>query len=177
MGKEKVAIIGSGNWGSAIAKIAGTNASQQTETFDDSRIAMWVFEEEVNGKKLTEIINETHINEKYLPGVTLPDNIYATPDLDEVVKDATAFIFVLPHQFLGKAIDSLKGKVTPGAKGVTLIKGVDVSGEGIQIFADTIERELGIRCSALSGANIADEGKSIKPKIGKQKLTDVWFHL
>ncbi|KAJ9097243.1 hypothetical protein QFC21_004912 [Naganishia friedmannii] len=162
MGKEKVAIIGSGNWGSAIAKIAGTNASQQTDIFDASRIPMWVFEEEVNGKKLTEIINETHINEKYLPGITLPENIHATSDLDEVVKDATAFIFVLPHQFLGKAIESLKGKITPGSKGVTLIKGVDVSGDDIRIFAGTIEKELGISCSALSGANIADEGKSIR---------------
>jgi hypothetical protein len=174
MGKEKIAIIGSGNWGSAIAKIAGQNASEHSDSFEDSRIPMWVFEEEVNGKKLTEIINETHINEKYLPGITLPENIYATPDLDEVVKDATAFIFVLPHQFLGKAIDSLKGKIAPGGKGVTLIKGVDVSGGDIRIFADTIEKELGISCSALSGANIADEGKSIRRKEARQRLTIVF---
>ena len=36
---------------------------------------MWVYEEIVNGKKLTEIINETHCNEKYLPGFTIPDNV------------------------------------------------------------------------------------------------------
>ena len=29
---------------------------------------MWVFEEMVEGKKLTEIINETHENVKYLKG-------------------------------------------------------------------------------------------------------------
>ena len=28
---------------------------------------MWVFEEEVDGEKLTEIINTTHENVKYLP--------------------------------------------------------------------------------------------------------------
>ena len=32
---------------------------------------MWVFEEMVNGRKLTEIINETHCNEKYLPDFEL----------------------------------------------------------------------------------------------------------
>lgn len=36
---------------------------------------MYVFEEIVNGKKLTEIINETHENVKYLPGHKLPPNI------------------------------------------------------------------------------------------------------
>ena len=29
---------------------------------------MWVFEEMVNGEKLSEIINTTHENVKYLPG-------------------------------------------------------------------------------------------------------------
>jgi hypothetical protein len=36
---------------------------------------MYVFEEMINGKKLTEIINETHENVKYLPGHKLPENI------------------------------------------------------------------------------------------------------
>ncbi|KAJ9102627.1 hypothetical protein QFC19_004736 [Naganishia cerealis] len=172
MGKEKVAIIGSGNWGSAIASIAGKNASRQPELFDDSRIPMWVFEEEVNGRKLTEIINETKINEKYLPGITLPANIYATSDLDEAVHDATAFIFVLPHQFLGKVIEQMKGKVAPGAKGITLIKGVDVTADEIRIFADIIQKELGIRCSALSGANIADEGKFDRFTVAAEKFSE-----
>ena len=32
-------------------------------------VKMWVFEEMVDGKKLTEIINETHENVKYLKGM------------------------------------------------------------------------------------------------------------
>ena len=36
---------------------------------------MYVYEETVNGKKLTEIINTQHENIKYLPGTRLPDNI------------------------------------------------------------------------------------------------------
>ena len=34
-----------------------------------------VFEEMVNGEKLSEIINTRHENVKYLPGKILPDNI------------------------------------------------------------------------------------------------------
>jgi len=36
---------------------------------------MWVFEEMLDGKKLTEIINTTHENIKYLPGKKLPENV------------------------------------------------------------------------------------------------------
>ncbi|TXT07174.1 hypothetical protein VHUM_03344 [Vanrija humicola] len=156
MPKEKVAIIGSGNWGSAIARIAGQNVRNHADTFED-KVPLWVFEETVDGKKLTEIINETHYNVKYLPDVPLGDNVVAIPDVVEAVKDATALVFVLPHQFLAKTLDAIEGKIAPGAKAISLIKGVDVHGADIHIFADVIEKRLGISCSALSGANIASE--------------------
>jgi glycerol-3-phosphate dehydrogenase (NAD+) len=47
---------------------------------------MWVFEELVNGQKLTDIINSTHENVKYLPGIKLPENIIAVPQLLQTVK-------------------------------------------------------------------------------------------
>ena len=37
-------------------------------------------------------------------------------------------------------------------------QGVEVKDSQISIFADVIEEQLGVSCSALSGANIADEG-------------------
>lgn len=59
--------------GSAIAKIVGANAAKY-DTFD-STVKMWVFEETVNGRKLSEIINTDHENVKYLPGHKLPHNV------------------------------------------------------------------------------------------------------
>ena len=62
--------------GSAIAKIVGANAAK-FEEFDD-RVTMYVYEEMINGQKLTEIINTTHENVKYLPGHKLPPNVVST---------------------------------------------------------------------------------------------------
>ncbi|WVN88128.1 glycerol-3-phosphate dehydrogenase (NAD(+)) [Cryptococcus depauperatus CBS 7841] len=157
MGHEKVAIIGSGNWGTAIARLAGINTKKHNDVFDDSRVPVWVFEEQFEGRKLTEIINETHENKKYLPDIKLPDNIVAVPDLLEAVKEATALVFVTPHQFLGKILDELEGHVKKDAKAISLIKGVEVKEANIYLFADVIEKRLGISTSALSGANIANE--------------------
>lgn len=36
---------------------------------------MWVLEEEVGGRRLTDIINTEHENVKYLPGHKLPPNV------------------------------------------------------------------------------------------------------
>lgn len=36
---------------------------------------MFVYEEVINGRKLTEIINTEHENIKYLPGHRLPENV------------------------------------------------------------------------------------------------------
>ena len=59
--------------GSAIAKIVGANAKKSPNFVD--RVTMYVYEEMIDGKKLTEIINTTHENVKYLPGHKLPENV------------------------------------------------------------------------------------------------------
>ncbi len=50
--------------------------------------------------KLTDIINETHENARYLPEMKLPENLIAVPNLRDVVKNATLIVFCVPHQFL-----------------------------------------------------------------------------
>lgn len=60
--------------GSAIAKIVGNNVVEKPDKFE-KEVKMWVFEENVNGRKLTEIINQDHENVKYLPGHKLPENV------------------------------------------------------------------------------------------------------
>lgn len=67
--------------GSAIAKIVGANAAR-LPNFDD-RVTMYVFEELIDGKKLTEIINETHENVKYLPGHKLPANVVSEMKIND----------------------------------------------------------------------------------------------
>jgi glycerol-3-phosphate dehydrogenase (NAD+) len=47
---------------------------------------------------LTQVINEKHENVKYLPGIALPANVVADPDVRSAVKGASALIWVLPHQ-------------------------------------------------------------------------------
>ncbi|KAL1920520.1 uncharacterized protein VTP21DRAFT_897 [Calcarisporiella thermophila] len=153
---HKVALIGSGNWGSAIAKIIGNNTVRHAPLFDPE-VRMWTFEEMVEGEKLTRIINTKHENVKYLPGVKLPENVVAVPDLKEACLGANVLVFVVPHQFVKKVCSDIRGHIAPGCRGISLIKGVDTSEGGLQLISDIIHRELGIEMAVLSGANIASE--------------------
>ncbi|XP_063216878.1 glycerol-3-phosphate dehydrogenase [NAD(+)], cytoplasmic isoform X1 [Bacillus rossius redtenbacheri] len=154
--KKKVCIVGSGNWGSAIAKIVGYNALRHNSL--NECVTMYVYEELVNGRKLTEIINETHENVKYLPGHKLPPNVLAVPDVVQAAQGADVLIFVVPHQFIRGLCASLLGKIKPTAVGLSLIKGFDIAeGGGIDLISHIITRHLKIPCSVLMGANLAGE--------------------
>jgi len=153
--KEKVAIIGSGNWGSAIAKIIGRNVLA-LDNFDDE-VNMWVFEEEVDGKKLTEIINTEHENVKYLPGIKLTENVVACPDVTVAAKDATMLVFVLPHQFLTRCCPKITS-AAPNCRALSLIKGIEFGESGPILISDMIKEEMkGMDVSVLMGANVANE--------------------
>src|SRR5688572_28005934 len=89
---SKISIIGSGSWGTAIARRIAQNI-QQNNKVSNKIINMWVFDEVVNGRSLIDIINNDHENPKYLPNFKLPENVLACGDLDESC-DADVLIFV-----------------------------------------------------------------------------------
>lgn len=168
---EKVVIVGSGNWGSAISLIVGNNCKRLP--FCQSKVNMWVFEEDVllddgNSEKLSKIINTKHENVKYLKGIKLPQNVVAVPDLETACTNATLLIFVLPHQFLPPLLKTIKNVVHPSCRGVSLIKGMDFDSvtKSPKLISQAIEdvmREGGtsatpsFSCGVLMGANVANE--------------------
>ena len=152
----KVTVIGSGNWGTTIAKVVAENTVQNPHLFSKD-VNMWVFEEMIDGEKLTEIINTKHQNVKYLPGIDLPHNLVANPSLLDSVKDADILVFNVPHQFLPKIVSQLKGHISNQVRAISCLKGFEVGAKGVQLLSSYIKDELDIQCGALSGANLAPE--------------------
>jgi glycerol-3-phosphate dehydrogenase (NAD+) len=108
--------------GSAIAKIVGENVLKNASQFAP-QVKMWVYEEVLqDGRSLSRVINETHENAKYLPGVRLPENVEAVTDLAEAAGDASVLVFVLPHQFVRRACQTLKWVIADDVKVISLTK-------------------------------------------------------
>jgi len=165
---EKVALIGSGNWGSAIATKMGINTAACADFEDD--VQMWVYEEYVKleegkwirpargakppeGKTwvdegyrpLTVVINELNENVVYLPGIPLPKTIVANPDIKSVVTGATMMVFVIPHNFLAPIVPKMEGAFAKGAIGCSLIKGIEFEKEGAGkpiLISDLLKAEM-----------------------------------
>jgi glycerol-3-phosphate dehydrogenase (NAD+) len=180
---KRVGIIGSGNWGTTIARVIAENVVSQPDF--DNTVQMWVFDEVFEGESLVKIINTRHENAKYLPGFPLPPSILAVSDLVAVTESSDYLVFVVPHQFLKHALDTMFGHVRPGAVGISLIKGLTFLDDRIELVTDTIERVLGIKCGGLMGANIANdiaardfcESTLVAPIPGSEESEDPWIRI
>jgi glycerol-3-phosphate dehydrogenase (NAD+) len=165
---EKVAIIGSGNWGSAISCIIGKNVLKFPDLFEPLA-TMWVYEETLpDGRLLSRTINSEHQNVKYLPGIDLPENIIAESDLVAAVKGASLLVFVTHHQFIRNICKQIKGSLDPRARGISLIKGVEVEPDcGLKLISEIIANELNIAnevakeqfCESTLGYRLLENGQ------------------
>ncbi|CAE6203690.1 unnamed protein product [Arabidopsis arenosa] len=180
--KSKVTVVGSGNWGSVAAKLIASNAIKLPSFHDEVR--MWVFEEVLpNGEKLTDVINKTNENVKYLPGIKLGRNVVADPDLENAVKEANMLVFVTPHQFMDGICKKLDGKITGDVEAISLVKGMEVKKEGPCMISSLISKQLGINCCVLMGANIANEiavekfSEATVGYRGSREIADTWVQL
>ena len=77
----KVAVIGAGSWGTALAKVLHTNGNQVTVwSIVEAEIAM---------------LRERHEHVDKLPGVKLPEDMEFTTDLKAAVEDKEYLLFSL----------------------------------------------------------------------------------
>ncbi len=108
---RRLAIIGAGAWGTALAIVArraGTNAR------------LWARDSEIAGA-----INKRHENPAYLPGFGLDPAIVATADLAAAVDKADAALLVVPAQFLRGVLDRLRRVLPVGLPVLHCAKGIE----------------------------------------------------
>lgn len=74
-----------------ISRIVGANVKDHPNLFQEE-VQMYVYEELVEGKKLTEIINTEHENVKYLKGFKLPENIVSSVEGGQLYKRSREFV-------------------------------------------------------------------------------------
>lgn len=83
---KKVGIISAGAWGTAIAKLVADNGHS---------VKIWDFIESVINN-----INNEHVNERFLPGVVLPETLIATSDIEDAAADKDFLLIATPSLYL-----------------------------------------------------------------------------
>ena len=137
---KNIAIIGSGSWGVALATHLARNGNN---------IKIWSFNEEEK-----RLINEEK-KCKFLPNITLPENIICFTDFEEVIKDAEFILHVTPSKFTRDTFKQYKQYV--GDKPVIICsKGFEK--ESLKTLDEVIKEELPTaKIGVLSGPSHAEE--------------------
>ena len=76
---SQIAIIGAGAWGTGLAIVLGRKESH--------RVRLWAYEADV-----CDSINRNHVNNRFLPGVRLPDSVRASNDFSIVLDGAEIIV-------------------------------------------------------------------------------------
>ena len=154
-----VAVMGSGNWGTAFAAILADAGCT---------VRMWARRSEV-----ADAINGGR-NETYLPDLELPDTIRATVDAAEALERADVVVLAVPSQTLRDNLSRWGDAVPDGVPVVSLMKGVELGTtmRMSQVIAEAAGVEQG-RIVVVSGPNLAPEIARRQPAAGVVACTDM----
>ena len=139
----KIAVIGAGSWGTALAQVLAGNGHN---------VGLWARKPEV-----VQAINAEHHNPRYLSDEVLSERIVATLSHEDALLRAKAAVIVTPSNLLRGVGRALDAAADPRLPIVVCSKGVE-EGSGL-LPIDVMASEMGgrERFAVLSGPNHAEE--------------------
>jgi glycerol-3-phosphate dehydrogenase (NAD(P)+) len=137
----KVAVIGAGSWGTAVAALAAHNEPT----------TLWARRPE-----LAADIRDRHVNTSYLPDVVLPERLHATSDLGEALDGAGVVVMGVPSHGFRDVLTAARPHCADGVPVVSLTKGVE---QGTLARMTQVVAEVcpGHPAGVLTGPNLAKE--------------------
>jgi glycerol-3-phosphate dehydrogenase (NAD(P)+) len=150
---SRIAIVGSGSWGTALALSLARRG--------DHSIVLWS-----HSPAVAESISQRRENTAYLPGFAIPAEIHATADLALAVGDAEIVVSVVPSQHVRAIYQSMAPFLHPEQVIVSATKGIE-DGTFLRMI-QVIEQVVGTRnlqpaCAVLSGPSFAQEVAAASP--------------
>ncbi len=138
----RVAVLGGGSFGTAIANLVAANGHQ---------VCLWLR----NEARATEI-NEERMNSFYLPDIKLNDGISANTELADVVKDVDVVFLAVPSKSCRNVSQQLKTLLNENTFVVSLTKGIESL--TFKLMSQVISEELSdCDVGVMSGPNLAKE--------------------
>jgi glycerol-3-phosphate dehydrogenase (NAD(P)+) len=145
---SRIAIIGAGAWGTGLSVVLGRGGLH--------RVRLWAHEKEVRDS-----IAARRVNELFLPGQSIPENVSPTGSLAEALEDAEIVVSVMPSQHCRHLFTQMWPYLRSGMLFVSATKGLEEATLlcMTQVIAQivTSQPDLAPRIGALSGPSFARE--------------------
>ncbi len=155
----RVAVIGAGSWGTAVAGVVSCN----------DEAVLWAREPD-----LARTMSEQRENPTYLPGVTLPESLRVTADLEEACRGADAVLFVVPSHGMREVVTRAADFIGPAVPIVSLAKGVEQGTlqRMTEVIGEVLPTHLPDRIGVLTGPNLAREIAAGQPAASVVAMRD-----
>jgi glycerol-3-phosphate dehydrogenase (NAD(P)+) len=158
----KLAIIGGGGWGTALACALAPRFES---------IALWVYEPELAMR-----IQETRFNDIFLPGIPLPRNIQVENAIEPAIAGSELVLSAMPSHAVRDVYERMAPSLKPAMRIVSCTKGLE-AGTLLRV-SEIIRSVIGdaYRIAVLSGPTFAIEVATEKPTavvVASEDLEDV----
>ena len=124
---QRIAVLGSGGWGTALA----VHLARLGKT-----VLLWG-----RDRSLVEKMSASRVNAAYLPGVELPDLVLPTAALDVALRDVCCLVAAVPSHGIRDVVREARPWVPADAIVVSATKGLEVG--TLLRMSEVIEQELG----------------------------------
>ena len=154
----KVAVIGAGSWGTAVAALAAQNA----ETM------LWA-----RNPELSAAMKRDSRNDSYLSGIELPVMSF-TSELDEACQGAQIIVLGVPSHGFRSVLESAAGSISDGATIVSLVKGLEQGTllRMTQVAQEVLANHDPSAIGVLTGPNLAREVAEGQPTASVVAIPD-----
>jgi len=147
---EDLTVLGAGSWGTTLALLLARKGKN---------VRLWARSAEV-----CESISSRRVNETYLPGVRLPDNLMPLGSLEEALADSRFIVSVIPSHGVRDVFSAAKKFISEGSQVVSATKGIE---EGSMLTPSGVLSEvcagLDVSISVISGPSFASEVSAMLP--------------
>jgi len=147
---RRAAVLGAGAWGTALAVVLGRRGV---------RVGLWA-----RRPGVAEALIRRRENAAYLPGVTVPEEVFPTVDPAQALAGAGCIIVAIPSHAVGAALAPLAARVGRDSIVVSATKGI--LPDSLETMIPVICRTLGVppgRVATLSGPSFAPEVANGQP--------------
>ncbi len=149
----RASILGGGGWGTALSVVLSSK---------ENEIIVWEYDREQ-----CERVRKEGTNEKFLPGVSIPERVCFTPELPEALGSPDVVVFAVPSHTLRGVARELSGHGLSGVLLVCATKGIE--DESLMRMSEVIADEI----PPVSGSVVALAGPSHAEEVSRAQPTAV----
>ena len=159
---SRIAIIGAGAWGTAIAVVLARDTGSSAK----HPVTLWAFEKEVCAS-----LSSVRINQVFLPGCLVPESVTITNNLEDALKKADIVISAMPSHHCRGLFENMATHLRREMLFVSATKGLEA--DSFLRMSEVMHGVIKARCGFSPSAIVAISGPTFAKEVARGDPTAI----